>query len=243
MGKALDLTNQNFGRLIALYKAPSKNKKSYWHCKCQCGEEKDIRTDQLVSGKIRSCGCLKKELDIQKAILAGVNNGINLIDQTFGYLQPIEKTTKRNRGHIVWRCKCLNCGSDNYEISSLYLKRGDTISCGCINRSNGEEKIYSLLKENNIKFEEQKTFKNCLYPDTRRPARFDFYIDNRYLLEFDGSQHYDVNNPWYREGKDTFKNEWCKENNIPLIRIPYTFLKKICLEDLLLETSSFIVKG
>ena len=33
----------------------------------------------------------------------------------------------------------------------------------------------------------------------------------------------------------------CKENNIPLIRIPYTHLNKLCLEDLLLETSNFIV--
>jgi hypothetical protein len=33
-----------------------------------------------------------------------------------------------------------------------------------------------------------------------------------------------------------FKNQWCKENNIPLIRIPYTHFEDICLEDLLLES-------
>ena len=41
---------------------------------------------------------------------------------------------------------------------------------------------------------------------------------------------------------DKYKNQWCKNNNIPLIRIPYTHLKDLCLEDLLLETSKFIYK-
>ena len=41
--------------------------------------------------------------------------------------------------------------------------------------------------------------------------------------------------------RDTYKNQWCKENNIPLIRIPYTHLNDLCLEDLLLETSKFII--
>lgn len=41
--------------------------------------------------------------------------------------------------------------------------------------------------------------------------------------------------------KDNYKNDWCKNNNIPLIRIPYTHLKDLCIEDLLLETSTFII--
>ena len=32
---------------------------------------------------------------------------------------------------------------------------------------------------------------------------------------------------------------WCKDNNIPLIRIPYTHYKELKIEDLLLETSKF----
>ena len=37
-------------------------------------------------------------------------------------------------------------------------------------------------------------------------------------------------------------DEWCKKNNIPLIRIPYTHYKDLKLEDLLLGTSVFIEK-
>ena len=41
---------------------------------------------------------------------------------------------------------------------------------------------------------------------------------------------------------DKMKNEYCKENNIPLIRIPYIHLKELKLEDLLLDTSQFVIK-
>ena len=40
---------------------------------------------------------------------------------------------------------------------------------------------------------------------------------------------------------DEYKNQWCKENNIPLIRISYTHLNDLCIEDLLLETTKFLI--
>lgn len=46
-----------FGRLRALDKYFRKNKHTYWLCKCECGNEKYIRKNELVRGKIRSCGC------------------------------------------------------------------------------------------------------------------------------------------------------------------------------------------
>lgn len=70
------------------------------------------------------------------------------------------------------------------------------------------------------------------------------------MIEFDGKQHCVSNGQFFTEEKvqqiqyrDKLKNQWCKNNNIPLIRIPYTHLKSLKLEDLLLETSNFIVKG
>lgn len=40
---------------------------------------------------------------------------------------------------------------------------------------------------------------------------------------------------------DNIKNEFCLKNNIPLIRIPYTKLHKITIEDLLPETSKYLI--
>jgi hypothetical protein len=128
------------------------------------------------------------------------------------------------------------------------LRQGETLSCGCI-KSKGEEIIAKILRDNNIIFEQEKKFNNFIYKDSNRKAQFDFFVNNKYLIEFDGKQHFNIEG--WNDNKtleknlehDKLKNEYCLKNNIPLIRIPYTHLKKICLNDLLLETSSFIVKG
>ena len=60
MTKALDLTGQRFGKLVALEKIskPSKNRKyTFWKCQCDCGNIKEIRTSSLVEGESQSCGC------------------------------------------------------------------------------------------------------------------------------------------------------------------------------------------
>lgn len=61
MPKALDLTNQKFGRLTALNREPNQNGKTYWRFKCDCGNEKIIQTCHVTGGKVKSCGCLFNE--------------------------------------------------------------------------------------------------------------------------------------------------------------------------------------
>lgn len=55
---ALDLTGQKFGKLTAMRRAPSRSGKSYWICKCDCGNEKEVQTCHLRDGSTQSCGCL-----------------------------------------------------------------------------------------------------------------------------------------------------------------------------------------
>ena len=72
-----------------------------------------------------------------------------------------------------------------------------------------------------------------------------YYVNNKYLIEYDGEQHFkkdSIFNYEYTHKHDLMKTQWCKENNIPLIRIPYTHYNDLCIEDLLLETSKFIEK-
>ena len=82
------------------------------------------------------------------------------------------------------------------------------------------------------------------------PLLFQLHIvNNTYLIEFDGSQHFFARRvDWNTEEKfqktqehDVYKNQWCKDNNIPLIRIPYTRLDTLCIEDLMLDTTTFRV--
>ena len=52
-----------FGRLVVVRKSKRKGKQgqSYVVCKCECGNEKEVFTGNLLQNRVRSCGCLMKE--------------------------------------------------------------------------------------------------------------------------------------------------------------------------------------
>lgn len=56
-----DLTGKRFGKLIALNVSKTENGKTYWKCKCDCGNYSEVLTNRLISGHTKSCGCLVKE--------------------------------------------------------------------------------------------------------------------------------------------------------------------------------------
>jgi hypothetical protein len=164
--------------------------------------------------------------------IAAYNNAVaNLIE--LGYLVP---TTRKNYFVFV----------DNPQLYTIndYIELNNQEKTG----SKGEQKIVELLTLNKIPFIREATFGTCLFNDTGYPARFDFYVNNNYLIEFDGEQHFNPYNGYWKMDKnwfekmqehDEYKNQWCKDNNIPLIRIPYTKLDTLCIEDLMLETTQF----
>ena len=53
-----DLSNKTFGYLTPLYVDKTKNKHTYWFCKCICGKTRVLQSYQLTSGKVTSCGCM-----------------------------------------------------------------------------------------------------------------------------------------------------------------------------------------
>ena len=59
-----DLTGQRFDRWTVLAEAPkTRPGQSKWHCRCDCGKEKPaVYYTSLLSGRSRSCGCLKSDL-------------------------------------------------------------------------------------------------------------------------------------------------------------------------------------
>lgn len=56
-----DLSGQRFGRLKATDFDGTRNGKSWWRCSCDCGSEKVVAYQHLVSGLVRSCGCLRRD--------------------------------------------------------------------------------------------------------------------------------------------------------------------------------------
>ena len=66
MGKFVDLTGQRFGRLVVINLLTSKGAKRHkWLCKCDCGNECAVLGYNLVGGRTKSCGCLRKEVASQ----------------------------------------------------------------------------------------------------------------------------------------------------------------------------------
>lgn len=248
MSKLIDLTNQTFNYWTVLKRAENTSDgKAQWLCRCKCGNQKIVLGKSLRNGHSKSCGCLKKEKNQERLLL-------NLTGQRFGHLVALERMpqdfNKTKNKKRYWKCKC-DCGNITY-VSTGHLRSGAVQSCGCNLSSRGETKIREILKEHNIPFQEQKQFPTCFFKESNYPARFDFYVNNQYLIEYDGIQHFQVlyekNSGWNNQENlkktqkhDTIKNDWCKNNNIPLIRIPYTHFNDITLQDLLLDTSSFIV--
>ena len=63
----IDLVGRKFGRLTVEYLCNYKlNGSSVWHCKCDCGKEKDIRANHLLSGRKLSCGCYAKDINSKR---------------------------------------------------------------------------------------------------------------------------------------------------------------------------------
>lgn len=72
-----DLTNQQFGKLTALYPVKTQNNnKYYWVCQCECGNLATVVGTSLTSGNTQSCGCIKSmgETNITQIL---IKNNIN----------------------------------------------------------------------------------------------------------------------------------------------------------------------
>lgn len=240
MGRKIDLTGQTFNKLTVIQETKQRDHRGgvLWECQCICGNTTLCSSSDLRSGHKKSCGCLQKE----HAKEIGRNNLIDLTGQVFGLLTVIEKdhTAKTANGStkVYWKCHC-ECGNDTI-IEGNSLKTGNTKSCGCI-KSLGEQKVAQLLRDANIPFQKEKIF-----PQTN--FRYDFYVNNQYIIEYDGKQHFQdskwgntIHTKEQQQERDALKNQYCFTNNIPIIRIPYTHYEQLKLSDLLLETSPFLL--
>lgn len=208
-------------------------------CQCSCGTIKSVYKNHLTTGASSSCGNVIKH---------HFTTGDNLIGQRFNKLVVIERDWDNNENGPRWICQC-DCGKQK-SILGKHLKNQKIQSCGCINYSIGEQNIANILKNNNIEFIQEFRPENL-----QRKLRFDFYIPNNnkkpYFIEFDGKQHTTPLTTWSNtienfkdlQKRDEIKNNYCLENNIPLIRIPYEKRDCIILSDLIPNTSNYLFKG
>ena len=163
------------------------------------------------------------EEEFKKRIIESIGDNYELISEfknTYIKVNILHKTC----GKTYW-----------VRPSSIFLKKSGCPYC-C--KSKGEDRVESYLKNNCIEYEIQKKFDDCR--DKRR-LPFDFYLPQyNTCIEYDGELHY-LSIDYFGGKKshdkvvihDNIKTQYCKENNISLIRIPYWDYDKI--EDILTQ--------
>jgi len=64
----IDLTGQHFGRLTVLERAGRIGTNAAWRCRCECGKEIIVASNNLKRGMVQSCGCLQSELGHKRIV-------------------------------------------------------------------------------------------------------------------------------------------------------------------------------
>lgn len=141
-----------------------------------------------------------------------------------------DKTDGSQRKHKLIRFQC-SCG-EVFETTIFHFMNGKTRCDVCQSRiSSNELKVKQFLQDNNIDFIKEYRIEACR---DLTVLPFDFQLTKtRQLIEIDGEQHF---NPTRFDGmsieeaqsefeqtqkRDKIKNNFCKQNNIPLLRISY----------------------
>jgi hypothetical protein len=169
----------------------------------------------------KKCGCSLCNLGYLK------NNNISNVDfiekakLIHGDKYDYSKTEYKNsRSKVIITCK--KHGNFTQKPESHLRGRG----CPNCKQSHGEQEIEKYLITTNILFEKQYIFNNC---KNILVLHFDFYIPKyNCCIEYDGIQHFKPIKYFggiisFKETvtHDKIKNEYCKNNNIHLIRISY----------------------
>jgi hypothetical protein len=217
------------------------------------GEEHGISNNLSVKDLIRrGSGCRKCGKDrIVLAIKTDVNNWINSFPTESGLLFNPENFFYKTEGLKTKTLfvKDVICtkhttpfvfAQNGVNIHNLRLGKTGCPICGK-KESRGESNVISVLSELGYDVSKQKSFDGCFGYGGKRycdKLKFDAYVikndGTEVCIEYDGIQHFEpVEFFGGEEGfkslqeRDDIKTNYCKENNIDLIRIPYWEEKNI----------------
>lgn len=204
------------------------NSKSKLLFKCSCEEKFEVSMGAILwEGKTMCNKCSGKE----KWTIEKINK---YIEEHNIEVELLSTEIKNLDEPLIWRCKCgniYNCSIHHFIGANQYR----CLSCSRT-QSKYEYLIEEYLKENKINYRTEYKFEDC---KNVRSLPFDFAIFDEngnimFLIEADGEQHYTseyyttFNNKEERLEKlkkrqrlDNIKTQYCNDNNIKLIRIPY----------------------
>lgn len=204
------------------------NSQSKLNWRCDLGHVFEMAWSEFKQGK----RCAKCSGVYKRTNAEFLQEVLILVGNEYSFLGKFEHVDKKIE---VIHNKC----NYKYEVTPYkFINREQR--CPKCNDSKGEKRIEKYLESKNLSYISEYRFLDCknIYP-----LRFDFAVLDEQnkpslLIEYDGKQHF---RPYKYYGgekefelvrkRDAIKNNYCKTNNIKLIRIPYTKYHEI--EDIL----------
>ena len=182
-----------------------------------CPKHSDFTIKPTDIYKFKGCKKCIKEEKLEKNKIKFINTCNKLYDFYYDY-SKFEYRGCNIESIII--CK------EHGEFKRDYNHHIRGEGCPRCKSSKGENLIRGYLLNNNIEFEEQKKFKDCVY---KNQLRFDFYIPEiNCCIEYNGKQHYESIELFggdealkYSQIRDNIKIEYCNKNNIKLFIIRY----------------------
>lgn len=217
------------------------------HCGISTYIERTVIQRALRNGTacLSKCkGCSGKKENCHYSIQCREKNLTKIPDRSekikigdiYGFWKVIDIITSEDNSDHQCRakCKCILC-------EEIKLIRYDTLinleaACECYKKhSTGEMLVKKYLDKYGIDYKTEYVFDNLIGLGGGQ-LRYDFAIFNGdnliSLIEFDGEQHFEEAGSYFNPtGKvqihDGIKNDFAKNNNIFLLRIPYTDIGNI----------------
>lgn len=182
-------------------------------------------------GLCRKCG-IKKSSNSNKLTPAQVEERVNSVNNNL----LLNSNDYINNSVSNLKIKCGECGKIFYTSFANYEHNGKIRCDSCSQKiSEPERKVMSILNRYNIKYIYNHRFKDC---KDKRMLPFDFYLPEfNMIIETDGEHHFRPiwGDEYHNTTRlhDAIKNEYCKNNNIKLLRIPFWNFNNI--EDIIVK--------
>ena len=215
---------KSVGYVLLSNESDYKNNDSKLEMKCEKGHIFKQRYSNFKKRKTRCPKCFDERRKFMTFVSYKErkeyveNFGFKLLTKEEDYINANQKCKFMcDKGHI-------------YYTKMHDFKAGNR--CPICKKSKGETEIKRFLINKNLNFEEEFKFDDCKF---KRKLPFDFYLpEYNICIEYDGRQHFEIAKAFGgleafidTKIRDTIKNEYCKNNNIKLIRIPYWELNNI----------------
>jgi len=112
-----DIIGNTFNFLTVLNYIGARKSKHIYKCLCKCNSITKVEKYNLIKGRIKSCGCLRK-----------IKNTNDIIGKTFGLLTILSYSRQDNKHY--YECSC-ECGSIVKILRNNLIGRKSIKSCGC----------------------------------------------------------------------------------------------------------------